>query len=464
LTWREYAREQNEKIDFPFNQLFSLIPSTIPSQFIQKPNDFTRDRQLPFPQLVTLILSSATSGKNTGLTIKAGDFTKQARRSGLFPDMKAVSAGAISKARAKVPWEAFQNIFHDAVDLAQSLWDEQPWHRWHNMSVYAIDGSKYTLPASDTLRKEFDPTSGFDNPGKGHYPQCMVSTAYDVFKRLPVAVAISPCNSSEREEAKLLLPHIPNDGIILFDRGYPSYEFFLTLLLMYLGNFVLRCPASNTFPAVMKFVNSKKKEALIYIQPSQTYLSECTKEQRKNAKPIHLRAIRLESPDGTTSVLLTNLTDKSCFPVQDIINLYFDRYRIEEHYRNDKIILEIERFHSKCPNGIRQEINAAAIMTTIARLLINLTNESSENGRIEPQFKNAVIALSADAFVLIPRDPHQSLQIFKELLEQIACVKYYRPAKKRPAQPRVCKKPPNKWCDGRAEILAKTKGVPKCLA
>ncbi|HEX2959179.1 MAG TPA: hypothetical protein VHO70_20260 [Chitinispirillaceae bacterium] len=34
--------------------------------------------------------------------------------------------------------------------------------------------------------------------------------------------------------------------------------------------------------------------------------------------------------------------------------------RIEEHYRNDKIILEIERFHSKNSNGIQQEINAAA--------------------------------------------------------------------------------------------------------
>ncbi len=464
MTWREYAREQNEKIDFSLKHLFSLIPSTIPSQFLQNTNDFTRDRQLTFPQLVTFILSSATSAKNTGLNIKAGDFAKQARRSGLFPDIQTVSAGAISKARAKVPWEAFQNIFHDAVDLTRSLWDEQPWHRWHNMPVYAIDGSKYTLPASDTLRKEFDPTSGFDNPGKGHYPQCMVSTAYDVFQRLPVALAISPCNSSEREEAKLLLPHIPNDGIILFDRGYPSYEFILTLLLMYLGYFVLRCPATNTFPAVKKFVRSKKKQALVYIQPSQTYLSECTKEQRENAKPILLRAIRLVSPDGTTSVLLTNLTDKNNFPFQDIINLYFERYRIEEHYRNDKIILEIERFHSKCPNGVRQEIYATAIMTTIARLLINLTNQSSKNGIIEPQFKNAVIALSTDAFVLIPKDPHRSLKIFKELLEQIAHVKYNRPVKKRPTQPRVCKKPPNKWCEGRAEILAKTGGVSPCQA
>lgn len=464
MTWREYAREQNEKIDSSFNLISSLIPSSIPSRFQQNSTDFTRDRQLSFPQLVTFVLSSATSDKKSGNNIKAGDFAKQARRSGLFPDAKAVSGGAICKARAKVPWQVFQNIFHDAVDLAQSLWDAQPSHLWHDMSVYAVDGSKYTLPASDELRKEFDPMSGFDNPGKGHYPQCLVSTVYDVFKRQPVTLGIAPNNTSEREEAKLLLPHIPDGGIILFDRGYPSYEFFLMLILEYKGDFVLRCPATNTFPAVIDFVHSKKEQALVYIQPSKTYLNECTKEQKECAKPILLRAIRLVSPDGTTSVLLTSLTDQKKFSVQEIIKLYFERYRIEEHYRNDKIILEVEKFHSTGSNGIRQEFFATAIMSTIARLLINLTNQSSENGRIEPQFKNAVLALSADAFVLIPQAPQQSLLIFKELLEQIARVKYYRPLKKRPNQPRICKKPPNKWCDDRAKILAKTKEISSCQA
>jgi hypothetical protein len=108
-----------------------------------------------------------------------------------------------------------------------------------------------------------------------------------------------------------------------------------------------------------------------------------------------------------------------------MINLHFERYRIEEHYRNDKVILEIERFHSKCPNGIKQELFAAAIMAIVTRLLINLIGQPSGKGKIEPQFKNAVLALSAEAFVLQPQDPYQSLQIFKELLEQIALTVHF---------------------------------------
>jgi hypothetical protein len=462
LTWREYVPNSNPSLHTALNQIFSLIPEKIPDQFKQYPQDFSRDRCLTFAQLVTFILSAATTDKNNGLNIKIEQFAKQARRSGLLPDIKPVKAPALSKARAKVPWEVFQNIFTNTVDLAYLLWEAQPWHFWHTMSVYAIDGSKYTLPASELIRQEFDPESGFDHPGKGHFPQCLVSTAYDVFKRLPVARCITAVDSSERDEAEKLLPHIPGGGVVLFDRGYPSYEFFLTLLATYSGYFLLRCPGESSFPAVKKFIQSKKQEDFIWIQPSQSYLLRCTQSEKAQAKPMLLRVIRLESPDGTISVLLTNIADTNQFPSHDIVDLYFQRYRIEEHYRDEKITLQIENFHTKSPNGIRQELFAAAIVSTIARILMNLSNASSEQGHVQPQFKNAIMSFAYDAFVLIPDEPEKAILIFKELLEQIARVKYYQRAHKRDSQPRICKKPPNKWCINRAKLLSKNETVVSC--
>ena len=73
-----------------------------------------------------------------------------------------------------------------------------------------------------SLRKAFDPDSGLDHPGQGHYPQCLVSTVYDVFRRLPIARTVqSIAHANEREEVKVLLPRIPLGGVLLFDRGYP---------------------------------------------------------------------------------------------------------------------------------------------------------------------------------------------------------------------------------------------------
>jgi hypothetical protein len=45
-----------------------------------------------------------------------------------------------------------------------------------------MDGSKFTLPASDELRAEFDPNSGLHVKGKGHYPQALVMTITDVLR------------------------------------------------------------------------------------------------------------------------------------------------------------------------------------------------------------------------------------------------------------------------------------------
>ena len=68
------------------------------------PQDFTRDRKLPFPKLVTFILSLTASGKSKGVDIKSGDFFTDSLRNGLWPDAEAVHRSALTKARKKVSW------------------------------------------------------------------------------------------------------------------------------------------------------------------------------------------------------------------------------------------------------------------------------------------------------------------------------------------------------------------------
>ncbi len=93
------------------------------------------------------------------------------------------------------------------------------------MSVFAVDGSRYDLPATQQLRTTFDPCSGLDSPTHKHFPQCLVSTAYDVFRRLPVARTVVGIEAgNEREQAKTLIQSIPSGNVVLFDRGYPSYD------------------------------------------------------------------------------------------------------------------------------------------------------------------------------------------------------------------------------------------------
>ncbi len=311
----------------------NIIPQAFDVKQKLCPKDFTRTRKLPFPKVILCTMSLVGKGNNNGVDTHLGNVFRNARRSGLWPDAQAVHRSALSKARQKVPWEVFQQTLHDAVDVAYNVWPDDPQYTWHGMSVYAIDGSKFTLPAAKALRKEFDPGSGLDHSGKGHYPQCLVSTLYDVFRRVPIARTIVSIHGSEREEAAALLPHVPEKSVLLFDRGYPSYAMFRLLTKTYRQYFVFRCPASSTFPAVEAFVKSGKAEATIWITPSNKALAKLSARQRKRLNAIRVRVILLQHPDGTVSVLITNVLNRRLYPRAEIIDLYFRRWKVEDYYR-----------------------------------------------------------------------------------------------------------------------------------
>jgi hypothetical protein len=373
---------------------------------------------------------------------QSGAFFRHARRSGLWPAAEAVHRSAVTKARAKLSWTAFEQLHQDAVCLTYALWPASDEDTWQGLSVFAIDGSIYQLPAAEALRQAFEPDSGLDHPGKGHYPHCLVSTVYDVFRRLPIARTVRPiAAANERQEVKARLPAIPRGGVLLFDRGYPSYELIAYLNRHYSGYWLFRCPAQSTFPAVEAFVCSGHTEAMITLPFSK-------------AQTLTLRAVRLTSPEGTVSVLLTNLIDHVRFSAEAITALYFRRWGVETYYRDEKTSMAIETFHSQTENGIRQELFAILIMAVIARLLMRLTAVPDHPSRAEPQFKHAIITLANEAYLLTPQCPELAFMIFSELLHEIARVRYYRPQTPRPSQPRVSKKPINKWQIDKAKRMA----------
>lgn len=439
-------------------KFLELIPPTLDSSFLRSPSDFSRDRKLPFDKLFTFILSLTTNSNNKGVDIKCSEFFKISRRNGLWPDAKSVHRSAVTKGRKKIPWQVFEKVHNDAVELAYEIWPDNEENTWNGKSVYAFDGAKFLLPATDEIRSLFDPNSGLEHEGKGHYPQCLVTTAYDVLRRFPVGRVVSPLESSEREVVLPLISKIPPGNILLFDRGYPGFEFFKYLNDHYDGDYLFRSPATGSFIEIKKFINSQKKEDVILIEPSGNYIAngatDAQREERRKAAPIKLRVIRMQAPDGTLSVLLTSLLDDQQYPAKEIIKLYFDRWEIETYYRHEKTYIQLEEFHSRSVNGILQELFASLIVSVIAATLMTIAYETAwteedkpalEKSVIRLQFKNAVMTVASDAAFLAARDPEKAVEVFGELLEEIRRVKYYKPKIPIKTKPRVSLKPFNKW-------------------
>jgi len=276
--------------------------------------------------------------------------------------------------------------------------------------------------------------------------------AYDALRKIPIDLTVSSIHSDETEEAiQGLVPSIPRKGILLFDRGYQGYEFLDSVTAKYDGFFVLRNKSNCTFKVVEDFIKSKKKEDWIVFKPNVRYMS---KNSGKNfhTQKINLRVIRLENKKGEVSVLITSLLDNEKYPKEEIIDLYFRRWEIETHYRDSKCTIEIETFHSKSVNGIRQEFYAAAIMTAISRLMMNCIDLMNDSKGAKPQFKNALRKMANQATILVATDPRKTYFYFLEILDQIKRVRYYKPKEKRPSQIRICKKQQSKWILNRMRI------------
>ena len=150
------------------------------------------------------------------------------------------------------------------------------------------------------------------------------------------------------------------------------------------------------------------------------------------------------------------MADSTRFPAPAIIALYFRRWAVEIHYRDEKTSLDLETFHSQTENGLRQELFAILIMAVITRTIMVFLTDPDRPAGAEPQFKHAIITLASEAALLTPQCPEVALRIFDDLLREIARVRYYRPKTTRPLPPRVSKKPVNKW------QLDKTKRLAYC--
>ena len=334
--------------------------------------------------------------------------------------------------------------------FAYDIWPKHNRFFWSGLNIIAIDGSKYRLPATEKMRLTFQPNSGLQK-GKGHYPQALVSTAYDVCRRIPVARTVAPSNGSERVAALQIIPVLPRFSVVVLDRGYPSYEMFLAMAREANLDFLFRCPTSSTFPAVMKFMRERQTDTVLRIEPSYEFRR---RQKQSGGDPVLVRAIKVETRGGKTSLLLTSLMDSTTYPTEKIIALYEYRWAIEDYYRNEKTHLEIEAFHARTQNGVMQEMFAAAIMAVIAGILRVTAMAQEIDNPHWPQVKHSILSLASEAAFLVSHRASMAWRVFEELLAEIKRVRYYQPKQKKPPKPRFSKQPKNRWILARAQKMA----------
>ena len=326
-----------------------------------EPNDFTRNRVLPFHDLLFFLMNMNNKSYQAELDryFQAVHHTEVPKR--------CLYKGNLSKARAKLKHTAFIELNDQ---LAKSFYESFEHETWFGFNLLAVDGSTIRVPDEYEISNHFG--SWNLTKGKKPCPKARVSQMFDVLNKITVDASVAPKDQGKRELASFhFLKLLPQD-LILLDRGYPAHWLFKVVLSMG-ANFCARIPY-NRWRVAKKFFLSGDKEQIVKFKPSPQSVKKCH-EMGLDANPLKVRLIRVELESGETEILVTSLTDMERYPVELFSDLYHRRWPVEEDYKTLKYRLQVENFSGKTVHSVYQDFHAKVFSKNIASVIAGTTKK-----------------------------------------------------------------------------------------
>jgi hypothetical protein len=188
----------------------------------------------------------------------------------------------------------------------------------------------------------------------------------------------------EREIALLHFDKLTSSDLVIYDRGYPSYDFVLQHITTGI-NCLIRVKKDFNNP-VKEFVSSNKNSQVVLIYPKekQSFLG---KNYDKNT-PIKVRLIRVELDNGEVEILMTTLLCSKKYPTKEFKKLYFLRWKIETFYDEIKNKLKVEFFSGYSEIVIRQDFNCAIFLSNLQSAFLHDLEPDIEQINQEKREKN----------------------------------------------------------------------------
>lgn len=232
--------------------------------------------------------------------------------------------------------------------------------KWFGRPIFAIDSTTLRLPRE--LMAE-----GFGHEETGSfYPLATVTTLYDIRLGMIYDSIVSQ-HKSERLNAMQLFKAVPEDGLVIGDRGFFSFELIHEARRN--GIDVLVRISMAHAPVEIRELHSNFKDVVVTITPSLP-TERSLVANGYTAEPFELRVLRKKIGDQYY-ILLTSILDKE-INHKDFFKLYQSRWDIEESFKLLKAEFKLESFKSKHLNGVLQEIFAAMLLNNLSEGLIRL--------------------------------------------------------------------------------------------
>lgn len=278
---------------------------------------------------------------------------------------REASGAAFSKARAKFKHTAFIEL---SEAIIKEFYADGPHRRdWKGFRVIACDGTKVELPNSGEIKERFGIHS-VRSDGK-EISMATICELFDPLNNICLAAEVDGFKTSELDLAwKMIQERTFGKGdIFVFDRYF--YSSLLAIYLKQIGaDFCFRIKGNSKLVKSLKLKNltdgifeigigrESKKRALLYNISNQTI--KC-----------RLTIVPLER--GEEEYLLSSFIDQEQVSVEDLKELYFLRWGIEEHYKILKHRACLENFSGKSVESVLQDIYAKIFIINLTCILIH---------------------------------------------------------------------------------------------
>jgi hypothetical protein len=314
---------------------------------------FTRKRVMDFPTVFLLILRKSVKS----LQLVLNELFMQGKLT------STVTASAYTQARKKLKHTAFIELNNNIVDIYYS---DNNIKTWRGFRCLGCDGSKIILPDAPEIADAFGRIKIKNQHGcYDDFTQGICMAFYDVLNHITVKSTLAHGGSYEVELAKQLLEDLDPHNLLIFDRGFVSYEFFATLLNKN-QEFVIRCK-QNSFKKIQHLFRNEGEW-------SQILTLEAPKEQRKILEEkglplqIQLRFVSVILSTGEIEVLATTLMDET-IKRDDFQALYYLRWGVEGFFNIVKGRLGLENFTGKTAESVRQDFWSTIFISNLESIV-----------------------------------------------------------------------------------------------
>ncbi len=306
-------------------------------------NSFTRNKKLGMDKLIYFLLHQS----KVSLPINIENFLDD------FPnaEIESISKQAISKARQGINLEAFIELMRISHMKYHELCQKPK--LWNGYRIFGIDGTRLQVPQTAQNLEVFGKSK---NQSEVQLAMASASLMYDVLNDIIIDAQINICDYSERKYANQHLDafqyiDVKQKHILVFDRGYPSFEMYRRLI-----------DEKHLF--VMRIKNNSRLVAELETDDA---IVDYGPRYPKGSRTYRLRIIKipLETED---EFLITNILDTS-FTQELFKELYFLRWNIESKYEELKEWLKLEEFSGNSPHSIRQDFYLCMFLSNLISIL-----------------------------------------------------------------------------------------------